>query len=177
MNKIEKVTTSSWLETDNQDIIVSRRPMPQRLWFGALAAAIAWLAGYGIHKTLATGDVSAAWATAAVMLLLYGPMILVFLHGAGSRCFRLKIREREYSFQQGFPLLTWTSQGQTAGGELSVTRTKSGQFQVRFRPPGWRYGLPIAYFATEAEARDKAWQIAGKLDLSVRRRDAISIRG
>ncbi|MEO7716435.1 MAG: hypothetical protein ABIY70_09535 [Capsulimonas sp.] len=180
MNKIEKVTASSWLETDNQEIIVSRRPMAQRRMFGALAAALSWLAAEGIRQTLMTGGSPELAGMPLYQLgpsILLTPFILIFLHGAGPRCFCLKIREREYSFQQGFPLLTWTSHGQTAGGEIYVTRTKSGQSVVCFRAAQWRYGLPFAYFATEAEASDKAWEIAGKLDLSFRRRDAISIRG
>ncbi len=93
----------------------------------------------------------------------------VFLFNSGPRRLSIDLQERRYAFTQGFPLLTWTTQGPTAGSELSINRVKSGPHQVRFRAPGWKYGLPLEIYMTEGDARALAWHLASELGLNVRR--------
>ncbi len=161
-----------WLETNNQDEIVSRRPLAQRIMFGLWVGPLLWLTCWVVQMSLPSFAKSftgpALWAAAAFMPLCLVLLAACFLNGTSSRRFRLDIQHQRYSLSDGILCWTWTKRGETSGGELSVSRTKSGSSVVLFKARHWKYGLPFEFCKTEAEARSLAWEIAEKLRLDVR---------
>ena len=168
---LSRARTAQWLEKNDQDEIISRRPMTERVLFGFATGFFIWLTYNVVPNLLSLFSDPAAWGAVSFILLILGLLVFCFLFGAGPRRLRLDVRRQEYSFQQGIPFLTWTKQGQISGGDFYVSRSKSGYYQVRFRAPRWKFGLPIASFETAEEACSQAWQIASKLGLLVKRRD------
>ncbi len=164
------VQSARWLVKNDQDEVVSRRPMPPRVVAGLYAAGFAWgTVAFVQFLILGSLNPDSGGRLAAILFALLSLITGVFLFNSGPRRLAIDLQERRYSFTQGFPLLTWTTQGPTAGGELSINRVKSGPHQVRFRAPGWKYGLPLEIYMTEGDARALAWHLASELGLNVRR--------
>lgn len=161
-----------WLEKNDQDEIISRRPLAQRIMFGLWVGPLLWLTYWVVQMSLpslaksSTGP--ALWAAAAFMPLCLILPAACFLNGTSSRRFRLDIQQRRYSLSNGILCWAWTKHGETSGGELSVSRTKSGSSVVLFKAQRWKYGLPFEFCETEAEARSLAWEIADKMGLKVK---------
>ena len=112
--------------------------------------------------------VSGGWLAVALSALLLSLATFLALFNAGPRLLSLDLQKRHYALRQGLPLLTWTQRGPTEGSELSINRAKSGSFQVRFRASGWKGGLPLEIYMTEADARILARHLANELGVSVR---------
>jgi len=171
-NVWSSVQKPKWLEKNDHDEIISRRPMAERAQFGLFTMFLVWL-GYLLASQPRFQSVDPAlWGAAAFFIATFGSLTLCFLNGAGPRRLCFDIRQQQYSFTQGFPLLTWTKWGPTAGGEIYVFPTKSGYHQIRFQAQGWKGGLPIESFKTEQQARSQAGEIADRLGLTVRRKGA-----
>lgn len=168
---ISNVQSAHWLVKNDQDKVVSRRPMPSRVVAGLFAAGSAW-GTVAVVLFLVSGGItmeSGGWLAVLFSALLLSFLTGVFLFNSGPRRLFIDLRERWYSFTQGFPFLDWTKEGQTDGGELSLNRVKSGPSQVRFRAPGWKFGLPLEVYMTEVDALALAGRLANELGLSVRR--------
>lgn len=155
-----------WLERNDHDEIISRRPVAERAQSGLCTAFLVW-GGYllasqpGFRQPV---DPALRGAAAFVVASL-GSLTLCFLFGAGPRRLCFDVQQRRYSLTQGIPFLTRTKRGPTHGGEVYVYAAKSGYHQIRFRAQGWKGGLPIESFKTQQEARSQAWEIAGRLGL------------
>lgn len=166
-----RAQTARWLDKNDHAEIVSRRPMTERVLFGVSTALLAWLIGAAVVRFRPLLSDPGDWAVLLPFILLLCLPACCFLLGAGPRRLRLDVMRHRYTLTQGIPLLTWTKQGPTSGGELYISQTQSGRHQIRFRAPRWRFGLPLEAYDTDEQARSQARQIADKLDLNVRRRD------
>ncbi len=164
--------TNRWLETNNQDEIVSRRPLAQRIMFGLWVGPLLWLTYWVVQMSLPSFAKSftgpALWAAAAFILLCLVLPAFCFLNGTSARRFRLDIHHRRYSLSNGVLCWTWTKHGETSGGEVYISRTKSGSSVVLFGAQHWKYGLPFEFCKTETEAYSLAGEIASKMGLDVR---------
>ena len=165
MNSVRSVR---WLVKDDQEGIVSRRPLSVRIVNGLLAAVCA-IGTVRFVRFLILADLDSAsggWLAVILSTLLLSLITVVFLFISGPCRLSIDLRERRYSFTQGFPLLTWTKHGQVEGGELFLNRVKSGPWQVRFRAPGWKYGLPLEIYMTENDARSLEGRLSEERGLS-----------
>jgi hypothetical protein len=162
-----------WLEKNDQNEIISRRPLAQRFMFGLWVGPLLWLTYWVVQmswSSLAKSSTGPAlWAAAAFMPLCLILTAACFLNGTSQRRFRLDIQQQRYSLSQGILWWTRTKQGETRGGELSVSRTKSGASVVSFKARQWKSGLPFEFCKTQQDAQSLACDIADKLSLSVRR--------
>lgn len=162
--------SARWLVNNGQDEVVTRRPMVCRLMAGFVTIVCLCLMACFLSLVISgsvASNASGWWAIAFLaVVLIVGTFSALF--SAGPRRLSLDLQKRRYSFTQGFPLLSWTKHGQVDGGELSLNRVKSGPWQVRFRAPGWKFGLPLEVYMTEGDARALAWHLASELGLSVR---------
>ena len=163
--------SARWLVKNGKDELITRRPMVCRLMAGfttiVCLCSMAWFLSLMVSEG-ATLHPSGWWSASILALVLILCTFSAFF-SAGPRRLSLDLRTRRYSFTQGPPLLSWTKQGQTDGGELSLNRVKSGPWQVRFRASGWKFGLPLEVYMTEEDARALAQRLADELGLSVRR--------
>ena len=174
---MRRASTARMEDMRNEDVAVFSRQPVTRLLFGVFALGIAslfWLAAYetirdNAHWQYPSGEVAGIISMYAVLL---GGLCLPFLCGAGPYRVRLDLRRRQYSFTQGIPLVPLTKRGPTDGSILYVTRVRSGQYQVRFRPLGHRWGYLLDTYRTDEAARAQAWRLADALGLDVERRDA-----
>lgn len=159
------VQAAYWLVRNDQDEVVSRRPLPPRIMAGLFAAICAW-GTVAFPAFLVSGGItseSGGWMAVVLSGLFLFLLTVSFLFNTGPRCLSLDLKNHRYSFTQGFPLLTWTKHGQTEGSELSLNRVKSGPWQVRFRAPGWKYGMPLEIYMTEGDARALAGRLVDEL--------------
>ncbi len=149
------VQAACWLVKNDRDAVVSCRPLPARIMAGIFGSICVWGA-VAFTAFLVSGGLtsqSGGWVAVILSALLLFLLTVTFLFNTGPRRLSLDLQNHRYSFTQGFPLLTWTKHGQTDGGELSLNRVKSGPWQVRFRAPGWKFGLPLEIYMTEDDAR------------------------
>ena len=161
---------STWLEQNNQNQIISQRPLPQRIIFGVFAVCLAWMALTILPNFQPLLADHAAAPTAVVIALMLGSLVLCFLLGTGPNRLCLNLQRRQYTLKQGILGLTWTRRGQIGDGEVYVSCTRSRQYQVRFRAQRWKYGQPIESLTTEKEARLLAREIAERLSVSIKLR-------
>ena len=173
---MRRATTARMEDMRNEGVAVFSRQPVTRLLFGVFAlgiAALFWLAAYETMRDNAywqypSGEVAGIISMYAVLL---GGVCLPLLCGAGPYRVRLDLRRRQYSFTQGVPLVALTKRGPTDGSILYVFRPRSGQYQVRFRPLGHRWGYLLDTHGTDEAARAQAWRLADALGLDVERRD------
>ncbi len=163
--------SARWLVKNGQDELVSCRPMVCRIMAGFMTVVCLCVMVPFLSLMVSGGLAANLSGGAAIALLGFVLFIGTFsaFFSAGPRRLSLDLQNHRYSFTQGFPLLAWTRQGQVDGGELSINRVKSGPWQVRFRAPGWKFGLPLEIYMTEGDAHALAQRLADELGLSVRR--------
>jgi len=157
-------TSRGWLQENNPERIVSRRPFSQRVGFGLYAACLLWVTAKVVPHLLPLLHDRAAAPAAVTMALMLISLSVCFLFGTGPNRLCLDSQSRGYSLTQGIFGLTWTRRGQIGNDEVCVSCTRSRQYQVRFRAQHWKYSLPMASLETEQEACRLAREIADKLD-------------
>lgn len=167
-----RARSASMADAADEDIAVFKRQPALRLMFLLFAiglAVLTWVVVSDIYQDslyrhYSVGD--AVFCYSASVLFLGGPCLLL-LWGAGPYEVRLDLRRRRYAFTQGLPLLPLTKHGPTDGSDLYVLRMRYGQHQLRFRPPGNRWGYLLDIHGGEASAQAQAQDLAGALGLRV----------
>ena len=166
--QLRPTSSGGWLEQNDLERVVSRRPLTLRVCCGALSFCLACVA-LAILPSFSPllFDRSAAPGAVTIALMLVSLSVCLLL-GTGPNRLCLNLQGRQYSLKQGILFLTWTRRGQIGDGEIYVSCTRSRQYQVRFRAQRWKYGLPIESLKTEKEARLLAQEIAERLGVRVK---------
>lgn len=114
---VSNLQSARWLVKNDQDEVVSRRPMLSRGVAGLFAAGSAWGTVAFVQFSL-LGSLNSEFGglLAAILFALLSLITGVFLFNSGPRRLSLDLQKRHYSFTQGFPFLEWTKEGQTDGG-------------------------------------------------------------
>jgi hypothetical protein len=160
--------TARWIEFPTENTIRSRKPMLLRTYVGMWAVALGLFAAFvlrGMSWPLPSDQLLGFFCT---ILLIGGPAVFLFFF-AGPQEVLFDLHRGEWQRTWGFPLVRWTSHGQTNGGTLilSVSGGRGSYYHnLQFKPPIGR-AITIGMYGNYDAARADAERICELLHIPV----------